>query len=120
VPLQYIICFHIPQPTTDVITDNAVAYGIATDTIKQKRCSVDIHFHWLRDQVRLGLAVHWEEGTKNLADYQTSMSSKDFQEGTILSKVSSYNAHNLFICIRFLFYLFSFYFTLLYTVYSVS
>jgi hypothetical protein len=97
VPLRNILsALHIPQPTTDVITDNAVAYGIATDTIKQKRSrSVDIHFHWLRDQVRLGrFAVHWEEGTKNLADYQTkSMSSKDFQEGVpFYQNVSSYNA----------------------------
>jgi hypothetical protein len=97
VPLRNILnAIRCPQPTTDVITDNAVAHGIATDTIKQKRSrSVDIHFHWLRDQVRLGrFAVHWEEGTKNLADFQTkSMSTKDFQEGVpFYQNVSSYTA----------------------------
>jgi hypothetical protein len=76
--------FGYPQRATHIITDNAVADGIANDTVKQKRSrSMDISYHWLRDQVRLGrFQVHWERGTTNLADYQTkAMSAKDFSAG---------------------------------------
>jgi hypothetical protein len=82
----YLLC--IPQPTTDVITDNAVAYGIIQILLSRNARSVDIHFHWLRDQVRLGrFAVHWEEGTRTSLIIKPRHEQQGLPRGsTILSK----------------------------------
>jgi hypothetical protein len=71
-----------PQPATTAVTDNSVAKGIATGTIKQKRSrSINIAYHWIRDQVTQGyFNVLWDKGNRNLADYQTkAVPAKDFQ-----------------------------------------
>jgi hypothetical protein len=70
-----------PQAATTAVTDNSVAMGISTGTIKQKRSrSINIAYHWIRDQVTLGhFRVLWDKGSRNLADYQTkAVPAKDF------------------------------------------
>ena len=71
-----------PQSATTAITDNSVARGISTGTIKQRRSrSVNISYHWIRDQVTSGnFSVLWDAGSGNLADYQTkAVPAADFQ-----------------------------------------
>jgi hypothetical protein len=62
-----------PQPPTPVQTDNSTAYGLANDTVKQKRSkAIDMRFYWIRDRVRQGqFVVYWKKGTLNRADYFT-------------------------------------------------
>ena len=62
-----------PQSTTTIICDNSCAVGIATRTVKQKQSkAIDMRYHWVRDQVQQGkLAVVWEKGQDNLADFFT-------------------------------------------------
>ena len=62
-----------PQPTTDILCDNACAVGIASDTITPKQTkSIDMQFHWIRDRVRqLQFKVSWRKGDHNLADFFT-------------------------------------------------
>jgi hypothetical protein len=62
-----------PQPPTPIQTDNSTAYGIANDTVKQKRSkAIDMHFYWIRDCVRQGqFVVYWKKGILNRADYFT-------------------------------------------------
>ena len=61
------------QPPTPVRTDNAVAEGIANDTVKQRRSrAIDMRFYWVRDRVKQGqFRIHWKPGNTNLADYFT-------------------------------------------------
>ena len=61
---------HGPTP---IQTDNAVADGIANDTIKQKRSkAMDMKFYWIQDRVRQGqFCVHWKAGSTNHGDYFT-------------------------------------------------
>ena len=61
------------QPATQISCDNACAVGIANDSFSQKRSkTIDMRYHWLRDQVRLGnFKIIWEAGKSNLADLFT-------------------------------------------------
>jgi hypothetical protein len=61
------------QPATPIQIENAVAYGIANDTVKQQRSrAIDMRLYWIRDRVRQGqFRIHWKKGTDNLADYFT-------------------------------------------------
>jgi hypothetical protein len=61
------------QPATRISCDNACAVGIANDSFNQKRSkTIDMRYHWLRDQVRLGnFSIIWEAGKSNLADLFT-------------------------------------------------
>jgi hypothetical protein len=44
-----------PQPPTATETGNNAVAGTANDSIKHKRSkAVDMHFHWMRDQVQQG------------------------------------------------------------------
>ena len=58
---------------TPIQTNNAVADGIANDTIKQKRSkAMDMRFYWICDRVRQGqFRVHWKAGSTNRGDYFT-------------------------------------------------
>ena len=60
-----------PQPATPMATDNDIASGIATDTVKQKRSkAIDMRFYWIRDRVRQGqFKIFWSKGKTNRADY---------------------------------------------------
>jgi hypothetical protein len=62
-----------PQPPTTIITDNSTAFGIANDTVKQKRSkAIDMRFYWIRDRVRQGqFHIYWKRGSLNRADYFT-------------------------------------------------
>jgi len=63
-----------PQPgPTPIQTNNTVADGIATDTVKMKRTkAMDMRFYWIRDRVRQGqFRVHWKRGSANYGDYFT-------------------------------------------------
>jgi hypothetical protein len=62
-----------PQPATQITCDNACAVGIANDSFNQKRSkTIDMRYHWIRDQVRLGnFTVIWDAGKSNLADLFT-------------------------------------------------
>ena len=71
-----------PQPATYILVDNAVASGIANNTIEPKRTkSIDMQFHWLRDRVQMQeFIVIWRKGVYNLADFFTKpLSVKDHQ-----------------------------------------
>jgi hypothetical protein len=71
-----------PQPPTYILVDNAVASGIASNTIEPKRTkSIDMQYHWLRDRVQLQeFIVIWRKGMYNLADFFTKpLSVKDHQ-----------------------------------------
>jgi hypothetical protein len=65
--------FGHPQEATEIKVDNAVASGIANQTMKQRKSkAIETKYHWIRDQVSLGrLRVTWEKGVNNLADYLT-------------------------------------------------
>jgi len=62
-----------PQPATQITCDNACAVGIANDSFNQKRSkTIDMRYHWIRDQVRLGyFTIIWQPGKINLADLFT-------------------------------------------------
>ena len=62
-----------PQPPTPIQTDNATAYGIVNDTVKQKRSkAIDMRFYWVRDRVRQNqFEIYWDKGANNLGDYFT-------------------------------------------------
>ena len=61
------------QLATQITCDNACAVGIANDAFNQKRSkTIDMRYHWLRDQVRLGnLKIIWQPGKINLVDLFT-------------------------------------------------
>jgi hypothetical protein len=61
------------QPPTPLRTDNSTAFGIANETIKQKRSkAMDMRYHWMIDRVRQKqFDVYWRPGRENLADYHT-------------------------------------------------
>ncbi len=58
---------------TQITCDNACAAGIANDSFNQKRSkTIDMRYHLIRDQVRLGnFTVIWEAGKSKLADLFT-------------------------------------------------
>ena len=60
-----------PQPATPIQTDNAVAVGLAHDTVKQRRSkAIDMRFYWIRDRVKNGqFLIYWRKGSDNDADY---------------------------------------------------
>ena len=64
-----------PQPATYILVDNAVASGIANNTIEPKRTkSIDMQFHWLRDHVQMPeFIVLWRKGVYNLEDFFTKL-----------------------------------------------
>jgi hypothetical protein len=53
--------------------DNAVAVGIANQTVKPKMSkAIDMRYHWIRDQVSQNtFRVYWQRGADNLADFFT-------------------------------------------------
>ena len=62
-----------PQMTTPVQLDNSTAYGLATNTINQKRSrTIDMRFYWIQDREGQGqFASHWAPAASNKVDYQT-------------------------------------------------
>ena len=62
-----------PQPATPVQLDNSTAYGLATNTITQKRSrAIDMRFYWIQDREEQGqFASYWAPAALNKADYQT-------------------------------------------------
>ena len=62
-----------PQPPTPLKTDNSVAHGILTDTVKQRRSkAIDMRFYWLQDRIKQGqYNLYWAPGSTNLGDYFT-------------------------------------------------
>jgi hypothetical protein len=62
-----------PQETTTIETDNSCAHGIVNDTNNIKKSkSMDMRFHWIRDQRRQGTyEIKWAPGKGNDADYFT-------------------------------------------------
>jgi hypothetical protein len=61
------------QPPTPLRTDNSTAFGILTETIKEKRSKeMDMRYHWLTDRVcQKQFDVYWHPGWENLGDYHT-------------------------------------------------
>ncbi len=62
-----------PQPKTSVHCDNAMAVGIANNTVKQQRSlSMEMRFMWVGDKVSQEMFdLTWHPGIENLADYQS-------------------------------------------------
>ena len=56
-----------------MVTDNAIAQGIVTQTIKQQKLrSMNMRYFWLIDQQNSGnINVRWRPGYLNLANYFT-------------------------------------------------
>jgi hypothetical protein len=59
------------QPATPLRTDNSTAFGILSETIKQKISkAMDMRYHWLTDRVcQKQFDVYWRPGRENLGDY---------------------------------------------------
>jgi hypothetical protein len=73
-PIRYnLLDMDCIQPATVIITDNAAAKGIATNTCKQRRSkSMDMRYHWIRDRVALkDFEIIWRPGSESIADYLT-------------------------------------------------
>ena len=77
-PLRYtLLGMNCIQPTTEIITDNVTAQGIATNlntlSYKQRRSkSIDMRYHWIRDRVGLkDFVITWRPGSESIADYLT-------------------------------------------------
>jgi hypothetical protein len=82
------------QPPTPLRTDNATAFGILNETIKQKRSkAMDMIYHWLNDRVRQQhFDVYWRPGRENLGDYHTKHHSAQHHKdmhGLILHQANS-------------------------------
>jgi hypothetical protein len=62
-----------PQPKTPIHCNNAIAIGIANNTIKrQQSCSMEMRYFWVCDKVAQdAYHVKWHPGQENLADYQS-------------------------------------------------
>ena len=63
-----------PQNETDFFCDNLFAVGIiANNTLNLKRTkTIDMRYHWIRDQVKLRVfKITWKAGKFNLADFFT-------------------------------------------------
>lgn len=62
-----------PQPATEVTLDNSTAYGLATNTITQKRSrAIDMRFYWIQDREEQGHFISgWAPAALNKADYLT-------------------------------------------------
>ncbi len=62
-----------PQKATEIFCDNLCAVGLANNDFTLKRTkTIDMRYHWIRDQVKLGIfKVTWKAGKLNLADFFT-------------------------------------------------
>jgi hypothetical protein len=62
-----------PQPKTPVHCDNAMAAGIANNTIKRQRLqSMEMRFFWIGDKIAQQLYnLKWHPGQENPANYQS-------------------------------------------------
>ena len=62
-----------PQGPTPLQTDNTTAFGIANDTVKQRKSkAMDMRYYWVRDRIKQGhYHVYWDDGKGNRADYYT-------------------------------------------------
>jgi hypothetical protein len=62
-----------PQPPTPIQTGNSCAAGISSNTVNQRRSkAIDMRFYWIKDCVAQNMfAVHWRQGSDNLANYFT-------------------------------------------------
>jgi hypothetical protein len=82
------------QPPPPLRTDNSTAFGILSETIKQKRSkAMDMRYHWLTDRVRQKqFDVYWRPGRENLGDYHTKHHSAQLHKdmrGLILHQANS-------------------------------
>jgi hypothetical protein len=61
------------QPKTPVHCDNAMAVGIANNTINRQRSqSMEMRFFWIGDKIAQEMyTLNWHPGQENLADYQS-------------------------------------------------
>jgi hypothetical protein len=92
------------QPATPIQTDNSTPFGIANDTIKQKRSkAIDTHFYWIHDHVRQGqFVIYWKKGSLNRADYFTKHHATTHHQAicsTYLYKAND-GSPNYFDCLR--------------------
>jgi hypothetical protein len=71
-----------PQDSTLLLCDNECAVGISNDSVKAKRSkSIDMRFHWIRDQVRQNQFYLVYIPTKeNIADYMTKNLPKELHD----------------------------------------
>jgi hypothetical protein len=62
-----------PQPKPPIHCDNAMAVGIAKNTIKRQRLqSMEMRLFWIRDKIAQEMyALKWHPGQESLADYQS-------------------------------------------------
>lgn len=62
-----------PQAATPVRLDNSTSYGLATNTITQKRSrAIDMRFYWIQDREEQGQFISsWAPAALNKGDYQT-------------------------------------------------
>jgi hypothetical protein len=62
-----------PQPKTPVHCNNAMAVGIANNSIKRQRSrSMEMRFFWVGDKIAQNMYdVSWHPRMENLADYQS-------------------------------------------------
>jgi hypothetical protein len=62
-----------PQPKTPVHCNNAMAVGIANNTIKRQRLqSIEMRFFWIGDKIAQEMyTIKWHPGQENLANYQS-------------------------------------------------
>ena len=62
-----------PQQMITVECDNECAVGLANNLMQERKLRhVAMRYHWVRDQVRMGLIdVIWRKNTYNLADFAT-------------------------------------------------
>ena len=61
------------QPPTPMQTDNEMAQGFATKSIKQRKSkTISMNFYWVQDQQTLGTVdIFWRPKELNMADYFT-------------------------------------------------
>jgi hypothetical protein len=62
-----------PQPATPIQTNNAVAAGIADDTVKQCQSkAINMRFYWIKDRMKNGeFLIDWRKGLDNAVNYFT-------------------------------------------------
>jgi hypothetical protein len=62
------------QPPTPLRTDNSTAFGILSETTKQRQSKAkDMIYHWLTDRVRQKqFDLYWRPGRENLGNYHTT------------------------------------------------
>ncbi len=62
-----------PQPKIPIHCDNAMAVGIANNTIKRQHSqSMEMRFFWIGDKIAQQMYnLKWHPGQENLANYQS-------------------------------------------------